>query len=171
MKPIQFGVCVPTFACPGQHLFRTPGFNEIDPAAALTFGRLAEDLGYDSLWVADHLMLGKDESILEGWTVLSALAGATSRPKLGMIHQAHYFRHPSLAAKMATTLDQLSGGRLIHFMDCGYQGREYVNFGLPWDDDLDRRASDLAEAVDLITQLWTANGPLTFEGMTWHVKD
>ena len=76
-------------------------------------------------------MLGKDEAILEGWTVLSALAGATTRPKLGMIHMAHYFRHPSLTAKMAATLDQLSGGRLIHFLDCGYQRREYVNYGSP----------------------------------------
>ena len=96
----------------------------------LTWGKRAEELGYDSLWVADHLMLGKDEAILEGWTVLSALAGATTRAKLGMIHMAHYFRHPSLTAKMAATLDQISGGRLIHFLDCGYQRREYVDYGL-----------------------------------------
>jgi alkanesulfonate monooxygenase SsuD/methylene tetrahydromethanopterin reductase-like flavin-dependent oxidoreductase (luciferase family) len=47
-----------------------------------------------------------------------------------MIHMAHYFRHPALTAKMAATLDQLSGGRLIHFLDAGYQKREYVNYGL-----------------------------------------
>jgi alkanesulfonate monooxygenase SsuD/methylene tetrahydromethanopterin reductase-like flavin-dependent oxidoreductase (luciferase family) len=168
---INYGVCIPIFACPGPHLFRTPGFDQIDPAAALAFGRRAEELGFDSLWVADHLMLGKDEAILEGWTVLSALAGATSRPKLGMIHQAHYFRHPSLAAKMAATIDQISGGRLIHFMDSGYQGREYINFGLPWDDDVARRAADLDEAIELITTLWTADRPVTFEGATWQVRD
>jgi alkanesulfonate monooxygenase SsuD/methylene tetrahydromethanopterin reductase-like flavin-dependent oxidoreductase (luciferase family) len=168
---VQFGVCIPIFACPGPHLFRTPGFDAIDPAAALAFGRRAEELDYDSLWVADHLMLGKDEAILEGWTVLSALAGVTSKPKLGMIHQAHYFRHPALAAKMSATLDQLSGGRLIHFMDLGYQKREYVNFGLPWVDDLDMRSADLEEAIDLVTRLWAAEGPITFEGKTWQVRD
>jgi alkanesulfonate monooxygenase SsuD/methylene tetrahydromethanopterin reductase-like flavin-dependent oxidoreductase (luciferase family) len=171
MKPIQFGVCIPIFACPGPQFFRTPGFAAIDPGAAMTFGRKADALGYDSIWLADHLMLGKDEAILEGWTTLAALAGATTRPKLGMIHQAHYFRHPALAAKMSATLDRLSSGRLIHFMDLGYQKREYVNYGLPWVDDLDKRSADLNEAIDLITRLWTTKGPVTFEGKTWHVRD
>ena len=74
-------------------------------------------------------MLGQDDAILEGWTVLAALAGATPMRRLGMIHQALLFRNPALAAKMAATLDQLSGGRLIHFMDCGYMGREYIAYG------------------------------------------
>ncbi len=53
-------------------------------------------------------MLGQDDAILEGWTTLAALAGATQRVRLGMIHQANGFRHPALAAKMAATLDQIS---------------------------------------------------------------
>jgi alkanesulfonate monooxygenase SsuD/methylene tetrahydromethanopterin reductase-like flavin-dependent oxidoreductase (luciferase family) len=171
MAALQFGVCLPIFACPGIQLFRTPGFAGIDPAAVLPWGRAAEALGYDSLWVADHLMLGKDEAILEGWTVLSALAGATTRPKLGMIHMAHYFRHPALTAKMAATLDQISGGRLIHFLDCGYQRREYVNYGLPWRDDMEERLADLVEATELILRLWSAEGPVTFDGRTWQVND
>jgi alkanesulfonate monooxygenase SsuD/methylene tetrahydromethanopterin reductase-like flavin-dependent oxidoreductase (luciferase family) len=171
MQRMQFGACLPIFACPGMQLFRTPAFTELDPARVLPFGRKAEELGYDSLWVADHLMLGKDEAILEGWTVLAALAGATSRPRLGMIHMAHYFRHPSLTAKMAATLDQISGGRLIHFLDCGYQRREYVSYGLPWRDDMEERIADLVEATELILQLWSASGPTTFRGRTWQVND
>jgi len=128
-------------------------------------------LGFDSLWVADHLMLGKDEAILEGWTVLSALAGGTTRAKLGMIHMAHYFRHPALMAKMVATLDQLCGGRLIHFLDCGYQRREYVNYGLPWRDDMENRIADLVEATEMILRLWAAEGPVTFRGRTWEVND
>ena len=128
-RQIQFGFCVPIFACPGVNLFRTPGYPELDAATTIALARRADELGYDSLWVADHLMLGKDDAILEGWTVISALAGATQRAKLGMIHQANSFRSPGLAAKMAATLDQLSGGRLIHFMDCGYMRREYVAYG------------------------------------------
>ncbi|MGH2615240.1 MAG: LLM class flavin-dependent oxidoreductase [Thermomicrobiales bacterium] len=170
MALVQFGVCLPIFACPGIHLFRTPAIGELDPATVLPFGRRAEELGYDSLWVADHLMLGKDEAILEGWTVLSALAGATTRPKLGMIHMAHYFRHPSLTAKMAATLDQLSGGRVIHFLDRGYQRREYVNYGLPWREDMADRIEDLVEATELILALWAADGPVTFQGRTWEVS-
>ncbi len=171
MAPVQFGVCLPIFACPGIQLFRTPGIPSLDPSTVLPFGRAAEALGYDSLWVADHLMLGKDEAILEGWTVLSALAGATSRVKLGMIHMAHYFRHPALTAKMAATLDQISGGRLIQFLDCGYQRREYINYGLPWRDDMEERIGDLVEATELILRLWTADGPVTVEGRTWRVSD
>ena len=171
MPPVQFGVCLPLFACPGIQLFRTPAINALDPATVLPFGRAAEDLGYDSLWVADHLMLGKDEAILEGWTVLSALAGATTRPKLGMIHMAHYFRHPSLTAKMVATLDQLSGGRVIHFLDCGYQKREYVNYGLPWRNDMGERIEDLVEATELILQLWSSEGPVSFKGRVWEVSD
>ena len=62
----------------------------------LPWGKRAEELGYDSLWVADHLMLGKDEAILEGWTVLSALAGATTRVKLG--HDPHGALFPAPGA-------------------------------------------------------------------------
>ncbi len=171
MPPVEYGLAIPIFACPGPTLFRTPGFAELDPAAALAFGRAAEDLGYDSVWVADHLMLGRDEAILEGWTVLSAIAGATSRVKLGMIHMAHYFRHPALTAKMIATLDQISGGRVIFFMDCGYQKREYVAYGLPWEDDMADRAADLEEAHDLIHTLWTDIGLITYEGERWHVRD
>jgi alkanesulfonate monooxygenase SsuD/methylene tetrahydromethanopterin reductase-like flavin-dependent oxidoreductase (luciferase family) len=137
----------------------------------MALAKRADELGYDSLWVADHLMLGKDEAILEGWTVISALAGATSRAKLGMIHQALLFRNPALAAKMAATLDQISGGRLIHFMDCGYMRREYVNYGLPWDDDVDTRIAKLVEATELILALWASDGPLTHRGAAYEVTD
>ncbi|MCA9878853.1 MAG: LLM class flavin-dependent oxidoreductase [Thermomicrobiales bacterium] len=171
MPDVQFGVCLPIFACPGVQLFRTPGVATLDPGAVLPFGRTAEGLGYDSLWVADHLMLGQDEAILEGWTVLAALAGATTRPRLGMIHMAHYFRHPALTAKMVATLDQLSGGRAIHFLDGGYQRREYVNYGLPWKEEMADRLDDLYEATELILALWAADGPLTFTGQTWRVAD
>jgi alkanesulfonate monooxygenase SsuD/methylene tetrahydromethanopterin reductase-like flavin-dependent oxidoreductase (luciferase family) len=171
MTTPQFGFCLPIFACPGVNLFRTPNYRELDAAATMALARRADELGYDSLWVADHLMLGKDEAILEGWTVISALAGATSRAKLGMIHQALLFRNPALAAKMAATLDQISGGRLVHFMDCGYMRREYVNYGLPWDDDVETRIANLVEATELILALWAADEPLTRTGATYAVTD
>lgn len=171
MPMVQFGFCLPIFACPGVNLFRTPNVAALDAAETLALGRHADDLGYDSLWVADHLMLGKDDAILEGWTTLAALAGATGRAKLGMIHQANAFRHPALAAKMAATLDQLSGGRLIHFMDCGYMGREYVAYGLPWDEALDDRVARLAEAIALIRALWTMDGPVTHDGRFYQVTE
>jgi len=164
MPPTRFGFCLPIFAAPGPNLFRTPGFAEIDPAACMAMGKRADELGYDSLWVADHLMLGKDDAILEGWTVLSALAGATTRAKLGMIHLAVLFRNPALTAKMVATLDHISGGRVIHFMDCGFSGREYLAYGLPWDEEINKRVAMLTEATELMLQLWSSDEPVTFQG-------
>lgn len=171
MTPTQFGFCLPIFAAPGGNLFRTPGCAELDAAATMALAKRADELGYDSLWVADHLMLGRDDAILEGWTVLSALAGATSRAKLGMIHQAVMFRNPALAAKMSATLDQISGGRLIHFMDCGFTGREYVSYGLPWDDDENVRLEMLGEATELILALWSEEQPVTWSGTHYQAVD
>lgn len=169
MPSIQFGFCVPIFSAPGVNLFRTPGFEEVDAAAAIRLARRADELGYDSLWVADHLMLGKDDAILEGWTVLAALAGATSRARLGMIHEGLLFRNPALAAKMAATLDQISGGRLIHFADCGYMGREYLAYGFHWDSAIETRIDKLAEATELTLRLWEADAPLTYRGRHYSV--
>lgn len=164
MSNPQFGFCLPIFASPGPNLFRTPGFAKVDPAACMAMGKRADKLGYDSLWVADHLMLGKDDAILEGWTVISALAGATTDAKLGMIHLAALFRNPALTAKMVATLDQISGGRVIHFMDCGFSGREYLAYGLPWDDAIDNRVAMLTEATDILLALWASDEPVTHRG-------
>src|SRR5437660_12045377 len=125
MKPIEFGYCLPIFAWPSGNFFRTPNYRQLDAKTTMALGVRAEELGYDSLWVADHLMLGKDEAILEGWTTLSALAGCTQRAKLGIIHQALFFRHPSVTAKMIATLDQISGGRFIYFADTGTRAGEH----------------------------------------------
>lgn len=168
-SPVQFGFCLPIFASPGPNLFRTPGFAELDAAATMAMARRADELGYDSLWVADHLMLGKDEAILEGWTVISALAGATSRAKLGMIHLGLLFRNPALTAKMVATLDQISGGRVIHFLDCGYMGREYTAYGFDWEDSVETRVAMLVEATELMIDLWTAEQPVTRQGDHYRV--
>src|SRR3982074_2221938 len=128
------------FANPGAAFFRTPSWTALDPAAAVDSAVQAEHLGYDSIWVADHLMHGFDDAILEGWTTLAVIAGRTGRVKLGTIHLAQPFRAPAIAAKMAATLDALSGGRLILFYDCGWQETEGRAYGL----DLPSRDGRLA---------------------------
>ena len=170
MLPPRFGFCLPIFASPGVDLFRTPNMTRLDATVAMALGRLADELGFDSLWVADHLMLGQDDAILEGWTTLAALAGSTRRATLGMIHQSVFFRHPALVAKMTATLDQVSGGRLIHFLDGGSRRREHVGYGLPWEDDPDRRTDALLEATELIVALWTSDGPVTHQGERYDLQ-
>jgi alkanesulfonate monooxygenase SsuD/methylene tetrahydromethanopterin reductase-like flavin-dependent oxidoreductase (luciferase family) len=164
MSRVQFGFCVPTFAYPGVQLFRTPNYTALDAHTTMQVARLADELGYDSLWVADHLMLGKDDAILEGWTTLAALAGSTRSARLGMIHQANLFRHPAIAAKMAATLDQISGGRLIHFIDTGTQRREHLAYGLPWGDSSEEHNTRLVESLELMLALWSADQPVDYAG-------
>jgi alkanesulfonate monooxygenase SsuD/methylene tetrahydromethanopterin reductase-like flavin-dependent oxidoreductase (luciferase family) len=168
MNYIQFGFCLPIFANPGVGLFRTPGFARVDAHAAMRLGRLAEELGYDSLWVADHLMLGKDLAILEGWTTLAALAGMTQRARLGVIHYNNAFRHPALTAKMAATLDQISNGRLIHFIDYGNRPYEYLAYGMHADDSRDERIAQMSEGLELMLALWTSDTPVSFDGRYYH---
>ncbi len=164
MPRVQFGFCVPIFAAPGLQLFRTPSYPALDTARTMNLARQAETLGYDSIWVADHLMRGTDEAILEGWTVLAALAGGTTRVTLGLIHQTHFFRPPALVAKMVATLDQISDGRFVYFLDCGNQRDEYLAYGLPWDDDIEARVARMVEGLELTLALWKSREAVTFAG-------
>src|SRR3712207_7268926 len=81
--------------------------------------RLAEDVGFDSVWFVDHMLYGNDASgrppqgAWECWSVLAALAAVTSRVELGSLVTATSFRNPALLAKIADTIDEISGGRLI----------------------------------------------------------
>jgi alkanesulfonate monooxygenase SsuD/methylene tetrahydromethanopterin reductase-like flavin-dependent oxidoreductase (luciferase family) len=164
MPRVQFGFCVPIFAAPGPDLFRTPSYPALDTARTMSLARQAETLGYDSVWVADHLMRGQENAILEGWTVLAALAGSTTRVRLGLIHQTHFFRPPALVAKMVTTLDQISDGRFVYFLDCGNQRDEYLAYGLPWDDDIETRVALMVEGLELTLALWGSREPVTLAG-------
>lgn len=171
--PLRFGYCLPIFAAPGAGLFRTPSLPKLDVQAVLATAELAERLGYDSLWVADHLMLGREQAILEGWTTLAALAGRTRRAQLGIIHQAHYFRHPAVAAKMMATLDQLAGGRFICFADTGTRAGEHHAYGLPYPATMEERMPAFLEGLDLTLRLWQSSegGPLTYSGQYYQVRE
>lgn len=171
MSGVQFGYCVPIFANPSGGLFRTPNYAALDAGTTMRAACRAEELGYDSLWVADHLMLGKDEAILEGWTVLSALAGATRRARLGIIHMAHPFRQPAIVAKMTATLDQISGGRLIHFVDCGRNEREYRAYGVPLHEQIGERIAEMIEGIEITLALWGAGKPVNYQGRRFALKE
>jgi alkanesulfonate monooxygenase SsuD/methylene tetrahydromethanopterin reductase-like flavin-dependent oxidoreductase (luciferase family) len=167
----QFGYCLPIFAQPGHAFFRTPGWARIDAAIALDLGRHADALGYDSLWACDHLMIGKDAAVLEGWTTLAALAAITRRARLGLIHQANLFRHPAVMAKMAATLDQISGGRFILFLEAGMRREEYVAYDLPWDEDANLRVAQMLEGLALMLQLWSGPGPHSVWGRHYSLRE
>ena len=137
----------------------------------MDLGILAGELGFDALWVADHLMLGRDESIMEGWTTLSALAGATQGTRLGIIHQGHYMRPPAMTAKMVATLDQISGGRSIFFYDFGRQPREHSAYGFSYPDLVDDRVEQMLAGLDLIRALWTSTDPISGTFGNWQLHN
>jgi probable F420-dependent oxidoreductase len=131
--------------------------------------RRAEAGGADSVWVYDHLIFrldGPASGIHEAWTLLSAVAAATERVELGTIVLATSFRNPALLAKMATTLDAISGGRLVLGVGCGWHEPEYRAFGYPFDHRVDR----FEEALEVIGPL-LREGAVTFVGDYYQVED
>jgi alkanesulfonate monooxygenase SsuD/methylene tetrahydromethanopterin reductase-like flavin-dependent oxidoreductase (luciferase family) len=124
-----------------------PSYREIREIALL-----AEAGGLDSVWVYDHLLYrfdGETTGIHECWTILSAIAEATSRVTLGSIVMCTAFRNPALLAKMAATLDHVSDGRLVLGLGCGWHDPEYEAFGYPTDHKVGR----FAEALEVIRDL------------------
>ena len=132
--------------------------------AIRSFGRRAEALGFDSLWVADHLMPHLDATggvggIHEAWTLLTALAASTERVELGTLVLAVPFRDPALLAKVAVAMDEVSGGRFILGIGCGNVESETVAFGLPWRG----RVARFEEALRIIVPLLEGKA-VRFEG-------
>jgi probable F420-dependent oxidoreductase len=126
----------------------------------------AEADGLDSLWVADHLLFREDDGtygIHEAWTMLTALAAVTSRVALGTLVLALPFRNPGVTAKMAVALDEVSGGRLILGIGCGWHEPEFEAFDLPFD----HRVARFEEATEILTRL-LHDGHADFEGR-YHV--
>ena len=115
--------------------------------------RLAEEIGLDSIWLGDHLLYRNPDGTVrapwECWSMLSALAAVTTRVELGPLVLAAGFRNPALVAKMAETVDEISGGRLILGLGAGWNPPEYEAFGLPYND----RFSRFAEAFAIIREL------------------
>ncbi len=116
----------------------------------------AEAAGFDDLWVDDHLLSDEadwPDPKLEGWTTLAALAAITRRPRLGLMVGANTLRNPGLVAKMATTVDHISGGRAILGLGAGWFEREHTAFGFDFGASVGERLDRLAEAVPLIRRL------------------
>jgi alkanesulfonate monooxygenase SsuD/methylene tetrahydromethanopterin reductase-like flavin-dependent oxidoreductase (luciferase family) len=123
-------------------------------------------------WLFDHLLpIGGDPSgpIFEGWTLLSALAAQTERLRLGLLVTSNRIRPPAVLAKIAATVDMVSGGRLDFGIGAGsrtsFPGarREYDAHGLPY-HDYAHSVGALAEALTVIRRLWTADEPFDFDG-------
>lgn len=129
----------------------------------------AEAAGFDSIWVYDHLLFrfdGRTTGIHECWTILSAIAEATKRAELGTLVMCTGFRNAGLLAKMAATLDHVSGGRLILGVGSGWHDPEYEAFGYPTDHKVSRFEESLAVITSLIR-----DSEVTLEGRYMTARD
>jgi alkanesulfonate monooxygenase SsuD/methylene tetrahydromethanopterin reductase-like flavin-dependent oxidoreductase (luciferase family) len=167
----SFAFCVPTFAFPGPAMFRVPGWPELDASVAVAAAVKAEALGYDAVWVPDHYMIGADKAVLDGWTTLSFIAGATRRVRLSLIQQSTLFRHAPQLAKMTATLDQLSGGRLTVFSSLGRAEEEHRAYGFPWHADFASRLARHTETLDVLQHMWTDGTRVSREGNHFVLHD
>jgi F420-dependent oxidoreductase-like protein len=141
--PIRFGVQTPQ-----QHTT----WSEI-----LSLWQEIDGLGYDTAWVFDHFLpIFSDPTgrCLEAWTALSALSMATRNVRLGVMVTGNTYRHPAVLAKMATTVDIISGGRLILGIGAGWFEQEHQEYGIPF-RTTGGRLRRLEETLEIIKRLWT----------------
>ena len=131
-----------------------------DEVAAMA--RRAESLGYDSLWVGDHLLYRSDDGVRgpwEAWTQLAAIGAVTDRVEIGPLVAALPFHEPAILAKQAATVDEISQGRLVVGVGAGWNRVEFAAFGLPYD----RRDARFEEAFHLVRRL-LAGEEVTHDG-------
>ena len=135
----------------------------------------ADAAGADDLWIDDHLLADegdRDDPKLEGWSTLAAVAAVTTRARLGLLVAANTFRSPGLTAKLATTVDHISGGRAILGIGGGWFEEEHLAFGLDeeFGSGFGERLDRLAEAVPLIRRLLDGER-VTTEGRFYAFRD
>ncbi|MCZ7534282.1 MAG: LLM class flavin-dependent oxidoreductase [Acidimicrobiia bacterium] len=157
MRPLRVGVQLPEV----ERFVPWPEYRDMAMAA--------EAVGFDSIWVGDHLLYRQPEGPSgpwEAWSMLAALATVTDVVRLGPLVAATSFHNPAMLAKKATTVDEISNGRLILGLGAGWNRTEYDAYGFPYD----RRASRFEEAFTIIRTLLTA-GEIDFDGEFYQLSD
>lgn len=157
-RPLRVGVQLPEV----EREVRWPELREM--------ALVAEQVGFDSVWVGDHLLFRDPgqppRAPWEAWSVLAALAAATERVELGPLVASASFHNPAMLAKKASTVDEISGGRLILGLGAGWNEAEYRAFGFPFDNRVDR----FEEAFAIIRTL-LREGEVDFDGRYHEARD
>ena len=159
----KVGVFVPQFQTPWRET--GPGWADI-----LATAQLAEEVGFDSCWLPDHLLFEFDDVRRQGawdvWSLLAGLAAATRRIELAPLVACTSFRNPALIAKMADTIDEIAGGRFILGLGAGWHRPEYDAFGYPYD----HRVGRFEEAIEIISTL-LRTGEIDFDGTYYQARE
>ena len=154
---VRFGLCLPQFGATWTQ--------------AREVAQAADEGGFDSIWVVDHFVQIPDEAqpVLEAWTEVVAAAAVTRRVRIGQLVLCVSYRPPALLAKMAATLDQVSGGRLIVGLGAGWHQIEYTEYGYPF-PPIGTRLAQLGEALEILRRMWSEERT-TFDGKHFTVRD
>ncbi len=151
---------------------------QIEPQFGYTYdevldvGRACEELGFTTLHISDHLMLNADAvdtPCLECWTLMSALVADLSNVRIGPLVSSNSYRKPSLLAKMAASLDVISGGRLEFGIGAGWKQVEYNAYGYPFPSARER-VDRLGEALQIIRRMWTED-KASFAGQYYAIQE
>ena len=158
MRPLKVGVQLPEVE------------REVRWPELLDMIRAIEDLGFDSIWVGEHLLYRWPDrpprGPWEAWTELAAIAAITSRVEFGPLVACTNFHNPALLAKQAATIDEISGGRFVLGLGAGWNETEFRAFGYPFDHRIDR----FEEAYTIISRL-LQDGAVDFEGRFYEARD
>lgn len=162
-RPFKIGLFVPHFEQPWNG--KTIRWQELAAMA-----QRAEEVGFDSFWLPDHLLFHFPDVHRQGawdaWSLLAALAATTKRMEIAPLVACSSFRNPALIAKMADTIDEISDGRFILGLGAGWHKPEYDAFGFPHD----HRVSRFEEALQIITPL-LRQGHVDFAGQYYSAHD
>jgi F420-dependent oxidoreductase-like protein len=133
--------------------------------------RVGDEAGFDHVWNFDHFASIQGDPtgpVFEGWALLAAMAEATKRVRIGCLVTGNPYRHPGILAKLATTVDQLSGGRLEVGIGSGWADNEFRMLGMPFNPKT--RFRQLEEAIDVIKLLWTEERA-NYQGRFYQLTD
>jgi probable F420-dependent oxidoreductase len=157
-RPLRVGIQLPEV----EREVRWPEFVDL--------ARCIEDSGFDAIWFGEHLLYRWPERPARGpweaWTMLGALAAATSRVSIGPLVACTNFHNPALLAKQAATVDEIAGGRFVLGLGAGWNETEFRAFGLPFDHRIDR----FEEAFTIIRTL-LHEGQIDFDGRYYQARD
>lgn len=157
-RPLRIGVQLPEVE------------REVRWGEYVALARHAEDIGFDAIWLGEHLLYrfadGSSRGPWEAWTMLAALAAATSRVRLGPLVACTAFHNPAVLAKQAATLDEISGGRFVLGLGAGWNETEFRAFGIPFD----HRITRFEEAFTIIRTL-LREGSIDFAGTYYEARD
>jgi F420-dependent oxidoreductase-like protein len=163
LKKISFGVFLPFYAFKFNERRTSAPFDRIENVV-----QECERLGYDSIWLDDHLFYGK-QPVFECWTTLSALSSWTTKIRLGTMVLCSSFRNPALLAKMAATFDVISNGRLEFGIGVGIQKDEHDAYGIPFLKPSER-VDRMKEVVEIIKKMWTEE-KTSYRGRFYRTND